>query len=52
MMYRKRFGSDTWHYMPKCRWWPAKALVANWSRCKPKSGELCNECRSKKRRAG
>jgi hypothetical protein len=48
--YRRRPGRDTWHWMPKCRWWPRvreDAIVAE-GRTRPR-GELCNECRAKER---
>ena len=51
--YRRRVKSDVWHWIPECRWWPR-----GWSKHgtiierdrKPKSGELCNECRAKAKR--
>jgi hypothetical protein len=45
MAYRKRKGTDTWHFCSNCTNWP----VSNYDeqQSKPTSGELCNECRSK-----
>lgn len=49
MKYRKRNGRDTWHFDPRCRWWPKKNFVER--AAKPTSGEQCNECLAKKRKA-
>lgn len=49
MQYRKRIGSDTWHWCSNCSNWPTGRAeldyVVRYS--KPTSGELDNECRSK-----
>lgn len=58
MPYRKLTDSNVWHWMPNCRWWPSAAQVeagsAQQRATKPTggSGELCNECRAKAKRAG
>jgi len=46
--YRKRKGSDTWHWCTNCSNWP----TVNYERStiKPTSGELCDECRRKEAR--
>lgn len=44
-MYRKRIGSDTWHWFKNCTNWPAYNYDEQYS--KPLFGGLCNECKSK-----
>lgn len=44
--YRKRKTSDTWHWQKDCSNFPAKAESVQ-KHEKPKSGELCNECKAK-----
>jgi len=50
--YRKRKGSDTWHWCTNCSKWPKwPDIYETW--CggrRPKNGELCNECKSKEKR--
>ena len=48
MAYRKRKGSDTWHWRKDCHWWPKKGYAERSK--KPSSGELCNECRGKSKK--
>jgi len=43
--YRKKKGSDTWHYCKNCSKWPTVDYDSQYS--KPSSGELCDECKSK-----
>ena len=43
--YRKRKGSDTWHWCRNCSKWPTSNYESKYK--KPTSGELCNECKSK-----
>ncbi|MBZ9569982.1 hypothetical protein KQY27_00215 [Methanobrevibacter sp. TMH8] len=45
--YRKRKGSDTWHWCRNCSQWPTSNYDSRTS--KPTSGELHNECRTKQR---
>ncbi len=45
--YRKRTGSDTWHFCSNCSNWPTSDYDSKTS--KPSSGELCNECQGKKK---
>lgn len=46
--FRKREGSDTWHFCGNCQHWPFQGKVAfSSSPSKPSWGELCNECRAK-----
>ena len=45
-VYKKRKGSDTWHWCKNCSLYPKGADVEV-KYLKPSSGELCNECRSK-----
>lgn len=45
MAYRKKSGSDTWHYCKNCSKWPTSDYTENAT--KPTSGELCNECKGK-----
>jgi hypothetical protein len=44
--YRRRPGSDTWHFVPTCRWWPPTNEHGERVK-KPTTGELCDECISK-----
>jgi hypothetical protein len=46
MAYRKRRGTDTWHFCTNCSHWPIADYEEKPSQ--PSSGELCNECRAKK----
>jgi len=48
-IYRKREGSDTWHWCTNCKNWPT-----DWENYdevtvdgRPENGELDNECRAK-----
>lgn len=43
--YRKKRGSDTWHFCRNCSNWPTSDYDERHTR--PTSGELDNECRSK-----
>jgi len=43
--YRKKRGSDTWHWCRNCSNWPLHDYEE--SKTKPTTGELCNECKSK-----
>lgn len=43
--YRRRRGSDTWHFCTNCSRWPTSDYDERHSR--PTNGELCNECRAK-----
>lgn len=49
--YRKKMGSDAWHWCRNCSNWPTGTPGVDYtvSRTKPTSGELDNECRSKER---
>ena len=49
MTYRRRIRSDTWHFHERCQHWPTKGYVEK-RLSKPKSGELCDECRAKVKR--
>lgn len=53
VLYRRLKHSDCWHFVTTCRWWPVKNRNEHpvESRRKPTSGELCNECLAKARRA-
>jgi len=42
--YRKRRGSDTWHWCRNCSNWPTSDYD---SRNTKPSGEFCNECLGK-----
>ena len=44
-VYRKKKGSDTWHWCKNCAEWP----TSNYDKqaTKPTSGELCNQCKGK-----
>ena len=43
MGYRRRWGTDTWHWCVNCSQWP-KPLESEERSQKPRTGELCNEC--------
>jgi hypothetical protein len=45
--YRKRRGSDTWHWCRNCNNDPKSDYDSR--RDKPTSGDLCNECKAKDR---
>jgi hypothetical protein len=47
MAYRRKKGSDTWHWCRNCSKWPTSSYDERTS--KPSSGELCNECQSKEK---
>lgn len=50
-IYRRRRGSDTWHFTPDCRWWHMSPTAVFSERArKPTTGELCNACMAKARR--
>jgi len=49
-MYRKKKGSDTWHWCKNCSNWPTydydeKEVGAG----RPSGGELCDECIGKEK---
>jgi len=44
--YRKKVGSDTWHFCPQCKQWPDSNFDMKYT--EPVSGEICNECRTRK----
>lgn len=43
--WRKRRGSDAWHFVPTCSNWPTEDFRARVE--KPTTGESCDECLSK-----
>ena len=43
--YRRKHGSDTWHWCRNCSNWPTSGYDSQHT--KPTSGELDNECKSK-----
>jgi len=45
--YRRRKGSDVWHFCTNCPDWPTKDYESRWE--KPTSGELDNTCRAMER---
>lgn len=45
--YRRRKGKDTWHFCSNCSNWPTYDYDEQHS--KPTTGELCNECKAKKK---
>lgn len=53
--WRRLRGRDTWHFMPSCQHWPSDErldeLEAVERKRKPTTGELCDECQAKARRA-
>ncbi|HEY3304719.1 MAG TPA: hypothetical protein VGL70_14405 [Candidatus Binatia bacterium] len=44
---RKKNDGDTWHFCSNCSNWPAKNYDEQTS--PPMFGELCNECKAKRR---
>ncbi len=44
-VYRKKKGSDTWHWCKNCAEWPTSNYDEQAT--KPTSGELCNQCKGK-----
>lgn len=48
-VYKRKKGSDTWHWCQNCSNYPDGTDV-NVSYVKPGSGELCNECKAKESR--
>lgn len=44
--YCRKAGSDTWHWCKNCSNYPSTCYET--SRTKPTTGELCNQCKSKK----
>jgi len=45
MVFRKRKGSDTWHFCMNCSQWPTVDYDQQYN--KPATGEQCNECKAK-----
>jgi len=45
--YRKRRGSDTWHWCKNCSLWPTSDYEERAT--KPSSDELCNQCKAKEK---
>lgn len=45
--YRKKKGSDTWHWCTNCSNWPTSDYDEREG--KPSSGELDNECQAKEK---
>ena len=43
--YRKKKGSDTWHWCRNCNNWPISNYDKRYD--KPSGNELCNECIAK-----
>lgn len=51
MTYRRRSDSDVWHFHHECQHWLVRTGLKFVERhSKPKSGELCDECRAKAKR--
>jgi hypothetical protein len=44
--YRRKRNRDTWHFCSNCRHWPTSDYES--TKEKPKSGEFCDQCRSKR----
>jgi len=44
--YRRKINRDTWHFCMNCRHWPKTDYESR--KRKPKSGEMCDECKSKR----
>ena len=50
MQYRRRKGSDTWHFCSNCSNWPRGRAGVDYDvrYTKPTTGELDNECMAKR----
>lgn len=46
-VYRRAKGGDTWHFCRNCSKWPTKNYDERQYKRLPRSGQLCNECRSR-----
>jgi hypothetical protein len=46
-VYRRKKGSDTWHWCPRCSRWPTSDYEER--TVKPTTGELDNECLAKEK---
>jgi len=46
-IYRRKNGSDTWHWCRNCANWPTSDFVQTYG--SPTSGEFCGKCRGKER---
>ena len=42
--YRKKDGTNVWHWRPDCSGWPVEGYATHSD--KPYHGELCDECRT------
>ena len=49
MRYRRRIGSDTWHFCTNCTEWPTQAGSYVEQSTRPTTGEFCNQCLAKQR---
>ncbi|MBZ5639204.1 MAG: hypothetical protein LAO51_10695 [Acidobacteriia bacterium] len=47
MPYRRKKGSDTWHWCKNCSNWPTTPGTYEEQYTKPTTGELDNECKAK-----
>jgi uncharacterized protein (DUF433 family) len=47
--YRRRRGQDTWHWCQNCSSWPTTDYEEKKNSKRPRTGELCNECRGKQK---
>jgi hypothetical protein len=47
MEYRKRKGSDTWHWSADCFHWPAINYDCKFRQ--PTHGQICEECKKTKK---
>jgi len=47
--YRKKAGTDIWHWRKDCSNWPEAGYIEEYHAGteRPKTGELCNECYAK-----
>lgn len=47
--YRKKKGSDTWHWCTNCSNWPKYDYDEREFDKRPTSGELCDQCLAKEK---
>ncbi len=46
--FRRKNGSDTWHFCTNCQHWPTSDYQSHTGGT-PSTGELCDECKGKER---
>ena len=49
MKYRRKRGSDAWHWCTNCSNWPTSDYEEQERDSRPTTGELDNECKAKEK---